>query len=315
MSGATHARLQHAPCAAARPPAATAAAAVVAGARQRMHQHLGVAPAAAQHQQQHQHHAELARPFSSRPWQRARGRAAPPRAAADTAAQAAAAAAALPAPGAGGEPSRRPAPLYKMPKEPLAEFGFSNNFSDKYELLDKIGKGASCTVHAARCRATGEKCAWAVRDGPRAAWKAGAAGQGCVCSRCLPMHPPPAGAAGCPAYLHMLPAQPAILPAARPLASACRFHLPPPTIASVLDPTARVAVKVMPKRLGPDGFLEKAFARRVRNEVDISTHLGRRWAGAGWVRGCLRWGGRGAARGGPRQACWRLPPPWRACRR
>lgn len=38
----------------------------------------------------------------------------------------------------------------------------------------------------------------------------------------------------------------------------------------------RVAVKVMPKRFGPDGFLERQFARRVRNEVDIASHLGRR---------------------------------------
>ncbi|KAI3434966.1 hypothetical protein D9Q98_003018 [Chlorella vulgaris] len=37
----------------------------------------------------------------------------------------------------------------------------------------------------------------------------------------------------------------------------------------------RVAVKVMPKRFGPDGFLESTFACRVRNEVDISTRLGK----------------------------------------
>jgi hypothetical protein len=32
----------------------------------------------------------------------------------------------------------------------------------------------------------------------------------------------------------------------------------------------------MPKRFGPDGFLERTFACRVRNEVDISTRLGKR---------------------------------------
>ncbi|PSC75499.1 hypothetical protein C2E20_0993 [Micractinium conductrix] len=35
----------------------------------------------------------------------------------------------------------------------------------------------------------------------------------------------------------------------------------------------RVAVKVMPKQLGPNGFLDPHFVRRVRNEVDIASHL------------------------------------------
>ncbi|PRW57858.1 calcium-dependent kinase 29-like [Chlorella sorokiniana] len=80
-----------------------------------------------------------------------------------------------------------------MPKGPMAEFGYSRAFAERYELAEKIGKGASCTVHVATDRQTGE----------------------------------------------------------------------------------RVAVKVMPKRFGPDGFLERQFARRVRNEVDIASHLGR----------------------------------------
>lgn len=48
-------------------------------------------------------------------------------------------------------------PQYKMPKEPMSEFGYSKNFNDKYELEAKIGKGASCTVHVALDRATGER--------------------------------------------------------------------------------------------------------------------------------------------------------------
>ncbi|GAB4824203.1 hypothetical protein N2152v2_011249 [Parachlorella kessleri] len=38
---------------------------------------------------------------------------------------------------------------------------------------------------------------------------------------------------------------------------------------------ARFAVKLMPKRFAPNGALDKHFARRVINEVDICNHLGR----------------------------------------
>lgn len=153
MSGTAHARLQHASCAGCRPQGTAAAA------RPSLHQHLGVSPAAAQQQQQQL--AATARPLcrSPRQQQRQHARGCAPLArpaAADAAPQAPAAPPAAAAPA--GEPPRRPAPLYKMPKEPLAEFGFSKAFSDKYELLEKIGKGASCTVHAAVHRRTGEKC-------------------------------------------------------------------------------------------------------------------------------------------------------------
>ncbi|KAL4447878.1 hypothetical protein ABPG75_005097 [Micractinium tetrahymenae] len=82
--------------------------------------------------------------------------------------------------------------LYRAPpSEPVAEFGYSKNFGAKYELGDKIGKGAHSTVHLATDRESGE----------------------------------------------------------------------------------RVAVKVMPKQAAPSGFLDPHFVRRVRNEVDICTHL------------------------------------------
>lgn len=36
----------------------------------------------------------------------------------------------------------------------------------------------------------------------------------------------------------------------------------------------RFAIKRMPKNFSPDGFLDRYYVRRVRNEVDIGTHLG-----------------------------------------
>lgn len=80
--------------------------------------------------------------------------------------------------------------------------------------------------------------------------------------------------------LHTCPRQ-IYLPSALPLMLTCVRTVPRPCLPLVpcnyVHPPCRVAVKVMPKRFGPDGFLERQFARRVRNEVDIASHLGRRW--------------------------------------
>lgn len=124
---------------------------------------------------------------------------------------------------------------YKIAKEPMAEFGFSKAFSDRYELGEKIGKGASCTVHAA-------------------------VSPGGV------LHPArvtvPAAARG---------------PVSRWVHTHTHTHTSHTHHLQVERASGEaVAVKVMPKRFGPDGFLDKTFAARVRNEVDISSHLGRR---------------------------------------
>ncbi len=54
-------------------------------------------------------------------------------------------------------PSLEELPLYNSPATPISTFGFARDFRSKYELGEKIGKGASCTVHLATDLQTQER--------------------------------------------------------------------------------------------------------------------------------------------------------------
>lgn len=56
-----------------------------------------------------------------------------------------------------GETVHESAMYRTRPTNPSTEFGFSRGFEERFELGERIGRGASCTVHEGRDLKTGER--------------------------------------------------------------------------------------------------------------------------------------------------------------
>ena len=57
-------------------------------------------------------------------------------------------------------------PLYSRDPGPVADLGFQRDLEERYDLGDRIGRGASCTVCVATDRQTQERCAAAAVAAP-----------------------------------------------------------------------------------------------------------------------------------------------------
>lgn len=180
------------------------------------------------------------------------------------------------------------ATLYKLSK-PVSEFGFSRCAGDCTHLLVFRAVGRSAMLPALRTCARSHQPP-PIRTMPQS--DAGCLRRSMSWGRRLARAPrarstPPRAARRARSEWRSVPRARASCGGGLRLHMACspgRDHrggscTTSQRITLALALAGRVAVKVMPKRVGPDGFLERTFARRVLNEVEIATHLGQRCGG------------------------------------